>query len=87
MLRRAVELMLDAGIMAIDGVARHFGLSERDVESLTGLPPLFLEGKADVVELPKLKEASNRAQSSAGLNEEKGQVLPFAPVRRSVKSA
>lgn len=88
MLRRAVELVLDAGIMTIDGVARHFGLSERDVESLTGLPALFLDGKGDVVELPKLKDASNRVPAPRDEGTEgKGQVLPFSPVRRPLRSA
>lgn len=55
LLRRTIELLLSEGIMTTEAVSRHFGLSERDIESLTGLPENYLRGGAAVVQMPALR--------------------------------
>lgn len=61
LLRRTIELLLTEGVMTVNGVARHFGLSERDVEALTGLPENYLQGGGEVLQLPVRRVASSAA--------------------------
>lgn len=61
LLRRTIDLLLKSGVMTLDSVPRHLGLSPRDIESLTGLPDGYFERSADVVELATLRKDSPKA--------------------------
>ncbi|NII56110.1 XRE family transcriptional regulator [Luteibacter sp. SG786] len=78
LLRRTIELLLAEGVMTTEGVARHFGLSEQDVEMLTGLPENYLKGPAEVLQMPvrRIAPASIEPPSSSGV------VVAFDPRRR-----
>jgi Zn-dependent peptidase ImmA (M78 family) len=81
LLRRTVELLLSANVMPTEGIARHLGISEQDIEMLTGLPKNFLSTKADVIELPSLRVRA--ANVSADSPFATGAVLPFERRKRS----
>ncbi|MEM4988460.1 XRE family transcriptional regulator [Collimonas sp. H4R21] len=55
LLRRTVELLVSSGTMPLNGVARHIGLSARDIEMIAGLPAYYLDGAAEVHDLAKLR--------------------------------
>lgn len=75
LLRRSVELILNSNIMPREGLSRHIGLAGIDIEALTGLPPKFLEGTAEVIELPRLKAVTSGAISKDSSTA--STVLPF----------
>jgi Zn-dependent peptidase ImmA (M78 family) len=78
LLRRTIELLLSEGVMTVEGVARHFGLAEQDVEALTGLPENYLRGPAAVLQMPirRVGTPADAAPSDSGV------VLAFDPFRR-----
>lgn len=76
LLRRTVDLLMEAGVMPREALSRHLGLSNRDIEALMGLPPMFLDGSAEVVELARLKDAPTKA--NAGQSGLSASVLSFA---------
>ncbi|WNG53589.1 ImmA/IrrE family metallo-endopeptidase [Archangium gephyra] len=78
LLKRTIDLLVSGGVMPLEGVPRHIGLSARDIEMLAGLPERYFEGPAEVVELAKLRP--RKEQFAAFDGETKGTVLPF--VRR-----
>lgn len=64
LLRRTIELLINAGVMPAASIPRHLGLSARDVESLAGLPELFFEATADVFELSTLRARAPQTEPS-----------------------
>jgi Zn-dependent peptidase ImmA (M78 family)/DNA-binding Xre family transcriptional regulator len=74
LLRRTIELLISSGVMSIETIPSYIGLSARDIETLTGLPVLYLSGKASVVELMSLK---TNAKAEVNSNRIEGTVLPF----------
>ena len=57
LLRRTIDLLVDENVMPLDAIPRHIGLSETDVEMLTGLPDGYFRGKSNVVQLARLRVA------------------------------
>lgn len=84
LLKRTIELLITAGIVPREGIARHLGISDRDVESLCGLPSGYLDGVADVVDLAKLKGDKLRESSVRQFNEPTASILDFARQRKRV---
>lgn len=80
LLKRTVDLLMGAGVMPREGLSRHLGLSNRDIEALSGLPHKFLDGSAEVVELARLKETPLR--EGAGSGELSASVLNFTRQRK-----
>jgi Zn-dependent peptidase ImmA (M78 family) len=74
--RRTADLLVESGVLPLDGIPRHLGLSEFDAEALLGLPAGYFRGSANVVQLAKLRtpgESSSPMPSPPG----DGKVLPF----------
>jgi len=76
-LRRTINLLISSGVIPQSAVARHLGLSARDIESLSGLPMNFLDGSAEVLDLARLR--SERANSAATVDvRTTGSVVSFS---------
>ncbi|WP_234744925.1 XRE family transcriptional regulator [Burkholderia sp. WTPI3] len=77
LLRRTIDLLVNEGVMPIEAIPRHLGLSAVDIEMLAGLPEGYFQGKSNVIELARLKSAV------AGTIGVKGDstVLPFRSTR------
>jgi len=77
LLSRTIELVASSGVLPLEHIASHFGLSARDIEKLVGLPANYLDGAADVFELARLKPPRSGAldASEAGIA---AKILPFA---------
>jgi Zn-dependent peptidase ImmA (M78 family) len=80
LLRRAIDLLVDEKVMPLEAIPSHLGLSETDIEMLTGLPRDYFRGKADnLVQFAKLKSATLFTRK----NENDSVVVPFRqPVQR-----
>lgn len=77
LLRRTIELLASSGVLPVNGVSAYIGLSDTDIEMLTGLPLRYLSGNAEVVHFAKLKSASSPSASVKRAAEEVGVVVPF----------
>lgn len=77
LLSRTVELLISSGIVPREHVGARFGLSARDVERLAGLPEAYLEGKAEVFELARLKPSRPQDLPSTPSATASAQVLKF----------
>lgn len=77
LLRRTIELLASSGVLPVNGVSAYIGLSNTDIEMLTGLPLRYLSGNAEVVHFAKLKSASSPTASVKRATEEIGIVVPF----------
>lgn len=75
LLHRTIDLLVSSGVMPLEGVARHLGLSPRDVVTLAGLPDRYFEAPAAVLNLPRLKP--QRALAPVRDDDSEGSVLPF----------
>ncbi|MFG0642067.1 XRE family transcriptional regulator [Delftia sp. WSY_22] len=64
LLRRAVELLINSGVISAEALPRYSGLSERDVEQLCGLREGYFSSPPQVVELAKLRHDKAAAQST-----------------------
>ena len=77
---RTIELLVSSGVLPREHVAGYFGLSPRDIERLGGLPDSYLDGKADVVELARLKPRPSAA--AEGTAQPSGATVLTFPGRR-----
>ena len=73
LLKRTIDLLVEEGILRLNGVSEYIGLSQMDIEMLAALPENYLSGSANVVQLsrPRLKVAPDDSVV------EQSQVLPF----------
>ncbi|MBI5920895.1 MAG: ImmA/IrrE family metallo-endopeptidase [Betaproteobacteria bacterium] len=55
LLRRTIDLLVDENVMPLDAIPRHIGLAAFDIEMLAGLPEGYFQGKANVVQLARLR--------------------------------
>ena len=62
--------------MPLDSIPRHIGLAAMDVESLTGLPEGYFNGKANVVEFARLKPTTRALDER---REPSDNVIQFRP--------
>lgn len=83
LLRRSIELLISSGVMSLDAVPRHFGLSPTDIQMLAGLREGFFNGSADVVDLATLR-TTPRSVSNSSDAADCGSVVQFT-TRRSTK--
>ncbi len=79
LLQRTISLLVSSGVMSLDAIPRHLGLSSGDIESLTGLPSNYFAGPGDVIDLATLRTA--HTTSKLENKPSHGSVIPFA--RRS----
>jgi Zn-dependent peptidase ImmA (M78 family)/predicted transcriptional regulator len=85
LLKRTIELLVSSGVMPLEGIPRHIGISPNDVASLAGLPFNYFSGSAKVVDLAVLRSRTN----SSVLPEqslESATVLAFSRGRAPIKS-
>lgn len=78
LLRRSIDLLVSEGVMPRAAIPRRIGLSETDIESLTGLPEGYFRGRGDVVDLTSLRSKSRRDKR---VDASGSSVVPF-PGRR-----
>jgi hypothetical protein len=78
LLRRSIDLLISEGVMPREAIPRRIGLSETDIESLTGLPEGYFKGRGDVVDLTNLRSKSRRDKR---VDASGSSVVPF-PGRR-----
>ena len=76
LLRRTIELLVAEKVMPLDSIPRHIGLAAMDVESLTGLPEGYFNGKANVVEFARLKPTTRAPDER---REPSDNVIQFRP--------
>ncbi len=55
LLRRTIDLLVDENVMPLDAMPRHIGLADSDIETLTGLPEGYFQGKSNVVQFARLR--------------------------------
>lgn len=88
LLRRAITLLVDEGILSREELLSRFDITGKDIEDLAALPTGYLEPRAPTVrllEMPrKLRvgddgEASGRRRTDG----ERGDIIPFPARRRS----
>lgn len=79
LLRRTIELLASSGVLPVNAVSAYIGLSDTDIEMLTGLPMRYLSCNAEVVHLAKLKSASSPVSVDLTNNDNStvGVVVPF----------
>lgn len=73
LMRRSIELLVEENVMPLEAVPRHFGLSERDLEMIAGLPAGYFRAPAKVIELARVRSS----RPAAGPSDSQAQVLPF----------
>lgn len=79
LLRRSIELLINEGIMPLEGILQHTGLSAADMESIAGLPEGFFTPYAEddkIVNLATLKRSHPHASPTPS-KEETDNVIPF----------
>lgn len=83
LLRRTVELLINAGVVTIEALPRYIGLSARDVEQLCGLREGYFSSPPQVVELATLRSftASTRVTQQVS-NGETAKVMSLTDFRR-----
>lgn len=77
LLRRSVELILEAGIMDRASLQPVFGLSSGDIESVCGLPGGFLGESGEVIELASLKSVRTPSNAARTTHIQGNNVLTF----------
>lgn len=82
LLRRTVELLINEGILAAEGIPRHLGFSPRDVEKLCNLRDNYFEAPAEVVELATLRPARVEGETVRRTNIGSGSVVSFLKFRK-----
>lgn len=55
LLRRSIGLLLEENVMPLEAIPRHFGMAERDIEMLAGLPEGFFKAPAKVIDLARVR--------------------------------
>lgn len=78
LLRRTIDLLVEENVMPLDSIPRHIGLAAYDIEMLAGLPEGYFRGKANVVQLARLRAVPSTASDIAST--ERSAVLPFRSV-------
>lgn len=78
LMRRSIELLVEENVMPLEAVPRHFGLSERDLEMIAGLPAGYFRAPAKVIELARVRSS----RPAAGPSDSQAQVLPFGSRRK-----
>jgi Zn-dependent peptidase ImmA (M78 family)/DNA-binding XRE family transcriptional regulator len=78
LLRRTIDLLVEENVMPLDSIPRHIGLAAYDIEMLAGLPEGYFRGKANVVQLARLRAVPSTASDVAST--ERSAVLPFRSV-------
>jgi Zn-dependent peptidase ImmA (M78 family)/transcriptional regulator with XRE-family HTH domain len=77
LLKRTIELLVSSGVMPLEGIPRHIGISAGDVASLAGLPFNYFSGSAKVVDLAVLRSTS-KGLTTSDQNPESATVLAFS---------
>ena len=72
LLRRTIDLLIEENVMPRESISRHIGLSERDIEKLSGLAEGYLERRGTVVQFARLRSAPEPATRVVG-----SAVVPF----------
>jgi hypothetical protein len=75
LLRRTIDLLIESNIMPLDAIPRHIGLSANDIESLTGLPREYFQGRNKVINLSSLRQ--QKASADVGIVSKESTVLNF----------
>lgn len=83
LLRRTVELLINAGVVTVEALPRYIGLGAHDVEQLCGLREGYFSSPPQVVELATLrnrKEVTNNTQNA--VNGQSAKVMSLADFKR-----
>jgi Zn-dependent peptidase ImmA (M78 family)/DNA-binding XRE family transcriptional regulator len=85
LLQRTIELLVSSGIMSLDSIPRHLGLSPVDIEMIAGLPTRYFEGPTQVIELAKLRSEikQHRSVEPTAIS---SSVIPFSRRNKSNSS-
>jgi Zn-dependent peptidase ImmA (M78 family)/DNA-binding Xre family transcriptional regulator len=75
LLRRTIDLLVDEKVMPLDSIPRHIGLGASDIESLSGLPEGYFQGRSNLVQFARMKSA--RSQLDERVAEDNSVVVPF----------
>jgi Zn-dependent peptidase ImmA (M78 family) len=73
LLRRTTDLLVEQNVMPLTAISRHIGLSDGDIESLSGLQEGYFRGNRTIVELAPLRSG----QSAGSSTKPEGEVLQF----------
>lgn len=82
LLRRTVELLIGAGIVAAEGLPKYLGLSTRDIEQLCGLRNGYFSTPPQVVELATLRSQKTHFRTEKQVNGESATVMSLADFKR-----
>lgn len=78
LLRRTVELLIDAGILTAEGLPRYIGLGARDLEQICSLREGYFSSPTKVIELATLRHERNGSRETAQVvNGDSAKVLTF----------
>ena len=76
LLQRTITLLVSSGVMPLETIPRHLGLSTRDIEMLAGLPTDYFEGPAQIFDFATLRSITKQPRSIANSNTSNS-VIPF----------
>lgn len=83
LLRRTVELLINANVIPTEGMQRYIGLSARDVEQLCGLREGYFSSPPQVVELATLRYHKGAVRENQKVaNGESAKVMSLADFKR-----
>lgn len=82
LLRRTIELLIGAGVVAVEGLPKYLGLSARLVEQLCGLRDGYFSTPPQVVELASLRSQKAYIRTERQVNGESATVMSFADFKR-----
>lgn len=75
LLRRTIDLLVEQNVMPLEAIPRHIGLASFDIEMLAGLHEGYFEGRGKVVQLARIRQPSEAAESPASSTP--STVVPF----------
>ena len=62
--------------MPLDAIPRHIGLGTSDIETLTGLPEGYFQGRNNVVQFARLRTVPASTEDQVGPRQYGGSALP-----------
>ena len=77
LLRRTIDLLVESNVLPLEAVPRHMGISALDVEMLVGLPTGYFQGKDNVVQLARLRQATTISNEDSSAT--RSSVIQFRP--------
>ncbi|MDQ4627981.1 hypothetical protein [Janthinobacterium lividum] len=77
----ALDLLISSGVLPLEAISRHIGLSANDIEMIAGLPSGYLNGTAEMINFSQLRPQNGRA-IALDRAQVQGSVIPFNWIKK-----